>query len=59
VRKDVVGGLELQILWYEKRSILPESGKSMQEWLKENLPEMWEMEFWPPSLLVLCGASLG
>jgi hypothetical protein len=27
VRKDVAGGLEVQILWYEKRSILPEAGK--------------------------------
>jgi hypothetical protein len=21
----------------------------MQEWLKENLPEVWEMDVWPPS----------
>jgi hypothetical protein len=49
VRKDVAGGLEVQILWYKKRSILPEAGKRMQEWLKEDLPEVWEMEFWPPS----------
>jgi hypothetical protein len=49
VRKDVAGGLEVQILWYEKRSILPEAGKRMQEWLKENLPEVWEMKVWPPS----------
>ncbi len=49
VRKDVAGGLEVQILWYEKRSVLPEAGKRMQEWLKENLPEVWEMEVWPPS----------
>jgi hypothetical protein len=49
VRKDVAGGLEVQILWYEKRSILPEAGKRMQDWLKENLPEVWEMEVWPPS----------
>ncbi len=40
VRKDVAGGLEVQILWYEKRSVLPEAGKRMQEWLKENLPEV-------------------
>jgi hypothetical protein len=25
------------------------AGKRMQEWLKENLPEVWEMEVWPPS----------
>ena len=48
VRRDVAGGLEVQILWYEKRSVLPEAGKRMQEWLKENLPEVWEMEVWPP-----------
>jgi hypothetical protein len=40
VRKDVAGGLEVQILWYKKRSVLPEAGKRMQEWLKENLPEV-------------------
>jgi hypothetical protein len=44
VRKDVAGGLEIQILWYEKRSILPLAGKRMQEWLKENLLEVWETE---------------
>ena len=49
VRKDVAGGLEVHILWYEKRSVLPEAGKRMQEWLKENLPEVLEMEVWPPS----------
>jgi hypothetical protein len=49
MRKEVAGGLELQILWYEKRSILTEAGKRMQEWLKESLPEVWEMEVWPPS----------
>jgi hypothetical protein len=49
VRKDVAGGLEVQILWYEKRSILPEAGKRMQEWLKENLPEVWEMDVSHPS----------
>ena len=49
VRKDVVGGLEVQILWYEKRSILLEAGKRMQEWLKENLPMVLEKEVWPPS----------
>ncbi len=25
------------------------AGKRMQEWLKENLPEVWEKEVWPPS----------
>jgi hypothetical protein len=49
MRKNVSGGLGVQILWYEKRSILPEAGKRMQEWLKENLSEVWEMEAWPPS----------
>jgi hypothetical protein len=38
VRQDVAGGLEVQILWHEKRSILTEAGKRMQGWLKENLP---------------------
>jgi hypothetical protein len=65
VRKDVAGGLEVQIFWYEKRSILPEAGKRMQERLKENLPEVLEKEVWPPSLqptafwTILCVASLG
>jgi hypothetical protein len=38
VRKNIDRGLEVQILWYEKRSVLPEAGKRMQERLKENLP---------------------
>ncbi len=49
VRKDLARGPEVKILWYEKRSILPGAGKKMQEWLKENLPEVLEMEVWPPS----------
>jgi hypothetical protein len=40
--------LRYKFLLYEKRSILPDAYKRMQEWLKENLPEGWEMEVWPP-----------
>jgi hypothetical protein len=28
---------------------IPEAGKRMQKWLKENLPEVWEKEVWPLS----------
>jgi hypothetical protein len=26
-----------------------EARKKMQSWLKENLPEVWDKEVWPPS----------
>jgi hypothetical protein len=26
-----------------------EASKKMQSWLKENLPEVWDKEVWPPS----------
>jgi hypothetical protein len=29
--------------------LMSKAGKRMQEWLKENLPEVWEKEVWPPS----------
>ncbi len=41
-----------------------EASKRMQNWLKENLQEVWEKEVWPPSHLtkafwtILCRAFL-
>jgi hypothetical protein len=31
VRKDIAGGHQVQMICYEKRSILPEAGKRMQK----------------------------
>jgi hypothetical protein len=64
VRKYVAGGLEVQILWYDKRPILLEAGKRMQngsrrtsrrcEIWRSGLPAHLTTAFWT----ILCGASL-
>jgi hypothetical protein len=44
-----VGGLEVQTYVMRRCQFMSEEGKRMQEWLQENLPEVWEKEVWPSS----------
>jgi hypothetical protein len=45
----ITNAVEVQILCYKERSILLEASKRTQDWFKENLQEVWDMEGWPPS----------
>jgi hypothetical protein len=44
-----VVGLQVQTYVTRRCQFMSEEGKRMQEWLQENLPEVWEKEVWPPS----------
>ncbi len=44
-----VGGLEVQTKVMRRCQFMSDEGKRMQEWLQENLPEVWEKDVWPPS----------
>jgi hypothetical protein len=59
-----VGGLEVQTYVMRRCQFMSEEAKRMQEWLKENLPEVWGRRFGLTAHLtkafwtILCGASL-